>query len=647
MADASKAVSDSLSDPAALDMHSLTDSELSHLCQLSLGELGDCLSQRAVPLGGRSIRVLSSESGWLARLYRMVTGLFISQDSAPAVAELDLASRGEALKGERRQRYQSSLESWIAESPAAEVAVRARLRDALLGQMDAVDWPNNVDVISWRGEPISAIPKALLFLTNLTAVDLSFTQLKHFPELLFALPNLEGLSLRGSEVVAVPIPAFERPKLEALDLSGTLLSEFPEQAMVQLSGLRYLNISKTPLYRIPEGIRALEQLEVLDLSGCRASLQQMQIAELPRLVIRRSTDVYADALFEVERSALNENPVAALKQLAEFLATLTPEESFKVIFAGEHADDAGGPTRELWSLLGKQLFSESPSSEGRLYASGDAATTGVMPCVRLDQMHYDGDLQAAEMLGQVVAVGLRLSPPALLPAVMSKGFYAAVLAHIKQEPSFSVVQQALQPSPLDDILLFQRTGKLSEGMLAIAAELYDWESLQLTTHAAQEGYLLHHLEAFKDHLVEYNQGFYAFIGAFTAGLRKNTDFVQQAQQMSLEQFITACIGCLDREALSEQIVGGDATEELVDWCKEWIMQAPTEKLQKLLFLISGSEVPLQGRQIRILKIQQEEGLRFSTCSQELKVPNVVTTKQQFLDLLEEAVAFDNWGYSEP
>jgi len=110
--------------------------------------------------------------------------------------------------------------------------------------------------------------RAWVELVNLRMLDVSRTKISRLPILGDKLGNLTTLSLSGCKRLARLPKLKGLSKLQFLDLSGAvMLKEFPDDSLQVESKLKILRLSQTLIPNLPSNFQRLSNLELLDLSG--------------------------------------------------------------------------------------------------------------------------------------------------------------------------------------------------------------------------------------------------------------------------------------------------------------------------------------------------------------------------------------------
>ena len=111
---------------------------------------------------------------------------------------------------------------------------------------------------------LTEFPDAVLQLTNLKILSLSYNQITSIPDALGQLSHLTFLDLGDNQITSIPDALGQLSNLTLVNLSSNQISVIPE-AIGQLSNLTWLNLLNNQIEKIPEGLETLPKLETLDL----------------------------------------------------------------------------------------------------------------------------------------------------------------------------------------------------------------------------------------------------------------------------------------------------------------------------------------------------------------------------------------------
>jgi internalin A len=130
--------------------------------------------------------------------------------------------------------------------------------------------PEHVAGIAFDKDTPEALPPVLHQLTNLRWLQIGGifpvrTDAAAWPTGLDGLGQLEELSFYASSVTTLPPSLLELRQLKRLSVQASIPT-FPDE-LAQLSNLQELTLNNNPLGRVPEAIRALREIRVLNLSG--------------------------------------------------------------------------------------------------------------------------------------------------------------------------------------------------------------------------------------------------------------------------------------------------------------------------------------------------------------------------------------------
>jgi Leucine-rich repeat (LRR) protein len=134
-----------------------------------------------------------------------------------------------------------------------KIAECMQLESLLLG----AGYVNN----EWLKNKLTKFPDAVLGLTYLKKLDLSYNQITKIPKQLGQLSHLTKLWLSNNQIIQIPEQLGQLSNLTKLDLSNNQISSIPEQ-LGQLSNLAWLDLDGNQITEIPEALRQLPRLEI-------------------------------------------------------------------------------------------------------------------------------------------------------------------------------------------------------------------------------------------------------------------------------------------------------------------------------------------------------------------------------------------------
>ncbi|CAI5488809.1 unnamed protein product [Closterium sp. Naga37s-1] len=123
---------------------------------------------------------------------------------------------------------------------------------------------------------LTAIPPAVLQLSELSDLSLAGNQIECIPPEIANLPKLRRLGLAGNRLQRLPPEICHLTQLEGLWLHGNLLHELPDE-IGHLTALRFLALAGNQLTRLPHTLGRLTALQVLSVAG-------NQLEELPQTI---------------------------------------------------------------------------------------------------------------------------------------------------------------------------------------------------------------------------------------------------------------------------------------------------------------------------------------------------------------------------
>jgi Leucine-rich repeat (LRR) protein len=238
------------------------------------------------------------------------------------------------------------------------------------------------------------------------------------------LQNLQNLNLQWCRGLTTLQGLQNLQNLQTLNLSECLgLSTL--QGLPDLPNLQTLNLSDCESLTTLEGLPDLPNLQTLDLRGCeRLSFQTIQavLGTLPAhcRVHAPQLQPAAPQTVRLNRLDLEERPLVILGQLARYIEDGQP---FTVQFGEEPSIDAGGPRRELITLLVRNVFLPN-----QLPYQGSLDEADLLPTIPTDA-DPDGARALAQhlsQLGQVLGYAPRL--PATIGPLFDPRFFPALIA---------------------------------------------------------------------------------------------------------------------------------------------------------------------------------------------------------------------------
>ncbi len=121
---------------------------------------------------------------------------------------------------------------------------------------------------------------AIAQLTHLKQLFLNNIESFEIPEELKNLKQLEEIVIFGDNILKIPIFVLELPKLKSLDLQ-TRITDF--SFLKHLKNLTYLGLSYCDLYKIPDAVFYLKNLEILEFISNEIKIIPNRIVELTSL----------------------------------------------------------------------------------------------------------------------------------------------------------------------------------------------------------------------------------------------------------------------------------------------------------------------------------------------------------------------------
>jgi Leucine rich repeat len=140
----------------------------------------------------------------------------------------------------------------------------------------------NLTSLNLGGNKFATLPKEIVELKNLTGLILSGNQLTDLPKEIVELKNLTGLYLDGNKFTTLPQEIGKLKQLNILDINGNQLTDLPQE-IGKLKQLNILNISRNQLTALPKEITELKNLTDLSLERNKLTTLPQEIGELKKL----------------------------------------------------------------------------------------------------------------------------------------------------------------------------------------------------------------------------------------------------------------------------------------------------------------------------------------------------------------------------
>jgi pimeloyl-ACP methyl ester carboxylesterase len=131
---------------------------------------------------------------------------------------------------------------------------------------------------------LTAIPPAVMSLTNLRTIDLYYNKISNLDPGIGRLQNLRVLYLSHNNLSELPPSIGDLRLLEELYVHDNKLKSIPAE-INQLSKLRVLRINNNFLYTLPDNLLPLQRLENLDVSHNYLFQFPDEWASLPKLQV--------------------------------------------------------------------------------------------------------------------------------------------------------------------------------------------------------------------------------------------------------------------------------------------------------------------------------------------------------------------------
>ncbi|MFZ4098758.1 MAG: hypothetical protein ACOYKZ_00315 [Chlamydiia bacterium] len=522
---------------------------------------------------------------------------------------------------------------------------------------------SGLSIDSYGGAPLD-----LRGLSNLRALSLTRVQASSLPDLrdLRALgdlyledcPNLttppdlrglplERLTLRNCSELTIPPDLLDLHQLSYLDLRGCSSMRSPPNlgAPMNLGEVRWEGcpwstsdlhsiISSNPGLNAPFIFRPFPfrplQPPPLPARVIYPEYSASGLLERPDDPDWNDPDDIHPEPFRVRREGAVERPTAVLSRLSNLLG----EGKYpKVQFEGEPGVDAGGLKRDLWTLLGKSLFSEEASANFLQATKDDQG--GWLPFAQHEEAKT-----AYRAFGRILAWGAHSKEGLFFPSVLGIGAFRGILAKLGGQDDLHVVLETLGDQSTRGALVPPPGKERSDedwAVLKTLGEPYlgdedvDWKALGDDERTSQ-------IQQIQTAYMEARQGYVDATHSIIAGIRDDlgagaTDRLKNLSQAGLsERFF----GKLDREKI--QTNSNDPMR--LGWLKNWIRDAPDEKLRRFLWLVTGSETLIEGSQLELLVAPGTDRVVFHTCFRRMDSP-AVEDESMFRDMLEATIIGDS------
>ena len=155
-------------------------------------------------------------------------------------------------------------------------------KDRLIQVPESIRHLSNLKTLNLNRNYLPQLPEWLGELTLLNELELAHNKLEHLPDSIGQLSQLRRLDFRANEIPVVPEWLRQLPNLTSLGIS--MKDELPT-FLRDLSSLEELDLSKNRygLTRVPESIRNLNNLKILNLSFCKLNHLPEWLGELTQL----------------------------------------------------------------------------------------------------------------------------------------------------------------------------------------------------------------------------------------------------------------------------------------------------------------------------------------------------------------------------
>lgn len=160
-------------------------------------------------------------------------------------------------------------------------------RNQLTELPEAIASLTQLETLNLSDNQLTELPEAIGGLTQLQDLDLRENQLMVLPQEIGSLTNLQSLQLDINQLVTLPTSIGNLQNLEVLSITGNKIRELPN-SIGQLKRLKWLHLAceegETNLFRqLPECLRSLKQLELLQVEDCHLELLPTWLIELAEI----------------------------------------------------------------------------------------------------------------------------------------------------------------------------------------------------------------------------------------------------------------------------------------------------------------------------------------------------------------------------
>ena len=166
----------------------------------------------------------------------------------------------------------------MAVGDAAYLRAEKKIKAALRAGSEALDLSSNRDDL----EKLTALPKSLGDLVQLTYLDLSGNRLRTLPSWLANLTNLQNLEISNNQLKVLPDWIGDLTQLGTLGLAENQLKILPE-SLGRLKWLHTLTANSNHLSTLPASFGGLVRLQWLYLYTNEFSVMPDSVCQLPKL----------------------------------------------------------------------------------------------------------------------------------------------------------------------------------------------------------------------------------------------------------------------------------------------------------------------------------------------------------------------------
>lgn len=245
-------------------------------------EIGNLTRLRRLDLSGLELKNLPAELGKVTELESLNISGNGLEDLPPEMAQLAKLEYLDASKNPLRA--------------LTAVGSLAQLKHLDISQTSLTSLPPEIGnltklvYLDVSQSALAQLPPEMGRLVSLAYLNVSNTGLERFPPQIGSLINLTELNFARTTMEQFPPAVLRLPKLQRLNASNNYFSTGLPAEIGNLTALRNLNLSHTPLTQLPPEIGNLASLDTLDLYYCDLTQLPREIGRLKNLQVLRLTD---------------------------------------------------------------------------------------------------------------------------------------------------------------------------------------------------------------------------------------------------------------------------------------------------------------------------------------------------------------------